>query len=99
MDGSALTVFLVRHSAENCVCVCVCVCWGRWPCWGRETLVPRVCGYIWFLTFQSVDELQGLAKGTCWAVVTGGKMIVQEPVCKPGLRSSQQCWNRELEVD
>lgn len=54
----------------------------------RQTLVLHVRGLLWFIKFQNVDELQGLAKGTFWAVITGGKRDAVEPVCEGGLGSS-----------
>lgn len=64
--------------------MCVCV-EGDDAIAGRPC--PSMCGFIWFVQFQNVDELRGLAKGTFLAVGTGGKHGSLEPICKCELGS------------
>lgn len=63
---------------------CVCV-------EGDDAIAGRacssMCGFIWFVKFQNVDELQGAAKGTFLGVVTRGKHDNLEPICKCELGS------------
>lgn len=64
----------------------MCVYWGQWRRGGGETLVLGMCGYIWFIKFQNVDELQGLAKETFWA---GGLVETGS------FRASLQAWAQQ----